>query len=128
DAAGAVSRMVDMGLDPFLVATSVVLVAAQRLLRRLCPACKEPVKIPPERLVSVGFTPEEAAAPELFRAVGCSRCHQAYKGRFAVIETLPVTDRLKQMILGGKSAVDLKRCGLEEGMLTLRRCGVLHAL
>ncbi len=129
DAASAITRMVDMGLDPFLVATSVVLVAAQRLCRRLCTGCREPVELPRARLLSLGFTEEDLApTPGLYRAVGCGRCHQGYRGRFAIIETLRVTDSIKALILAGKSAIDIKKRGLEEGMLTLRRSALLNVL
>jgi type IV pilus assembly protein PilB len=128
DSSQAISRMIDMGLDPFLVATSCVLVAAQRLCRRLCTYCAQDAKIPVERLVSLGFTPEEAAAAQLKRAVGCPRCHQGYKGRFAIIETLTITDSIKEIILEGKSAIEIKKQALKEGMITLRRSAVLAAL
>lgn len=128
DAPGAISRMIDMGLDPFLVGTSVVLVAAQRLMRRLCSNCAEPIKVPKERLTSVGFHAEEVEEAELFRAVGCSRCHQGYKGRFAIIETLPITDAIKELILAGKSSIDIKKQSISEGMITLRRSAILNAL
>jgi type IV pilus assembly protein PilB len=128
DAASTVTRMIDMGLDPFMVASSVLLVAAQRLARVLCSACKEKIDVPAERLISNGATEEEAKDAEIYRAVGCSRCSGGYKGRFALLETLPMTDRLKRLIIEGKSAVDIKQAGIEEGMLSLRRCGMLNAL
>lgn len=128
DAPSAISRMIDMGLDPFLVATSVVLVAAQRLCRKLCSACAQDVTIPVERLVSLGFTEEEAKTAQLKRAVGCPRCHQGYKGRFAIIETLAMSDLLRAIILDGKSALDIKKQALKEGMITLRRAAILAAL
>lgn len=129
DAASAITRMIDMGLDPFLVATSVVLVAAQRLCRKLCTSCRELVEAPPERLLSVGFSDEEArTGPPLFRAVGCNRCHQGYKGRFAIIETLKVTDDIKTRILDGASAIEIKKAALQDGMITLRRSAILNAM
>jgi type IV pilus assembly protein PilB len=128
DSAQAITRMIDMGLDPFLVATSCVLVAAQRLCRKLCNYCAQDAKIPAERLVSLGFTPEEAAGAQLKRAVGCPRCHQGYKGRFAILETLTVTDSLKSIILEGKSAIEIKKQALKEGMITLRRAAILASL
>ncbi len=128
DAPGAISRMVDMGLDPFLVATSVVLVAAQRLCRKLCTHCRELVKIPPERLIALGFKPEEADGATLFGAKGCNRCNQGYRGRFAILETLPITDGIKSMILEGKSAIEIKKQGMRDGMVTLRRSAILNSL
>jgi type IV pilus assembly protein PilB len=128
DSPGAISRMIDMGLDPFLVATSVVLVAAQRLCRKLCTYCAQEVTIPHARLINLGFTEEEAKHAQLKKAVGCGRCHQGYKGRFAILETLPVTDAVKQVVLEGKSALDIKKTALKEGMVTLRRSAILAAL
>ncbi len=128
DSAQAITRMIDMGLDPFLVATSVVLVAAQRLCRKLCTYCATDVSIPVERLVSLGFTLEEAQTAQLKQAVGCSRCHQGYKGRFAILETLNINDSIKQIILAGKSAVEIKKQALKDEMITLRRAAILAAL
>jgi len=130
DAPSTVTRMVDMGVDPFMIATSVLLVSAQRLCRRLCQDCKEEMEpLPPERLQSLGFTEEEAKSkPKLYKAKGCGRCNNGYKGRFAVLETLPVTEAVQQCIIRGKSAVDIKNLALEQGMITLRRCGLLNVL
>lgn len=128
DAAAAITRMIDMGLDPFLVATSVLIVCAQRLCRRVCTACREKVTVPRERMLSLGFHEQEIPTAELFKAVGCTKCHQGYKGRFAIIETLSVTDSIKQLILEGKSALDIKRAALAEGMITLRRAALMNAL
>ncbi len=127
DAASAISRMIDMGLDPFLVATSVVMVAAQRLCRKLCVNCRERVEIPKERMLAVGMLESETVETELYRAVGCNRCHQGYRGRFAIIETLNVTDTIKHAILAGKSAIEIKKVAMDEGMLTLRRSALLNA-
>ncbi len=128
DAASAVTRMVDMGLDPFHVASSVVLVAAQRLCRKLCTHCREPITLPPERLAALGFPSDEVKDAQLYKAVGCVKCHQGYKGRFAVLETLKLTDAVKAMILAGKSSIEIKKKGVEEGMITLRHAAALNAL
>jgi len=128
DAASTITRMIDMGLDHFMVASSVLLVAAQRLARVLCTSCKELVEVPIERLLTNGFTKEQAKDAEIYRAVGCSRCSQGYKGRFALLETLPITEKVKRLIIDGKSAIDIKRVAMKEGMLTLRKCGILNVL
>lgn len=128
DAASTVTRLVDMGIDPFMVASSVILVVAQRLARRLCPECKEPVKVPKDILISHGFTPEEAENATLYRAKGCPKCTGGYKGRFALLEPLTVTEEIKRLILDGASAIDIKQKAVEMGMITLRRCGILNAL
>jgi type IV pilus assembly protein PilB len=129
DAASTVSRMVDMGVDPFMVASSTLLVSAQRLCRRLCTHCKEPISAPEERLLAIGLSEEEAASePVLHQARGCTRCNDGYSGRFALLETIPVTDEIKRVIIDGGSALDTRRVALEQGMITLRRCALLNAL
>lgn len=127
DAPSTITRLVDMGIDPFLVASSLILVSAQRLARKLCKECKEPLPAPKERLTSVGFTEEETEAATLFRAMGCPRCQSGYKGRFALLETIPITDEIKRIIIEGGSMLDIKKVALEQGMITLRRCGILNA-
>ena len=126
DAPSTITRMVDMGVDPFMVASSTILVSAQRLARKLCDECKEPFEPPPERLISVGFKPDEIHGMTLFRPKGCGRCTMGYKGRFALLETLPVTSDIARLIIQGKSAMDIKVLALEQGMITLRRCGLLN--
>ncbi len=128
DAASTITRMIDMGLDPFMVASSVLLVAAQRLARVLCSSCKERIDVPAERLISNGLTEEEAEEGTVYRAVGCNRCNGGYKGRFALLETLPVTERVKRLVIDGKSAIDIKQAALKDGMMTLRRCGMLNVM
>jgi type IV pilus assembly protein PilB len=128
DAAGAVTRMLDMGVDPFLVASSILLVSAQRLVRRLCPLCKEEAGYPKERLIQIGIKPEECKDAVFYKAHGCNRCVEGYKGRFALLETLPVDEDLRKMILEGATQVDIKRYAIEKGMISLRRCGLLNAL
>lgn len=129
DAPSTITRMVDMGVDPFMVASSTLLVSAQRLCRRLCPNCKEPVSAPAERLLSIGFTEDEVNAnPVLFTGKGCSRCTGGYSGRFAILETLPISDDIKRIIIEGGSALDIRNQALENGMITLRRCAILNAL
>ena len=131
DAASTIIRLVDMGIDPFMVSSSVLCICAQRLGRRLCPHCRVPVEDPPrEHLLSVGFMEEEFEDLQLFtpNADGCHRCSKGYRGRFPVLETLPVSARLKRMIVEGRSSDELKAQSLEEGMLTLRRVGILNAI
>jgi len=129
DAASSVTRLVDMGIDPFMVASSVVLVSAQRLARRLCDQCKEPFK-PKNRdnLIRAGFLEDEIEDLTLYQAKGCRRCTDGYRGRFALLETLPVVDDIKRMVTEGASSLDIKHKALENGMLTLRRSGILNAI
>jgi type IV pilus assembly protein PilB len=129
DAPSTITRMVDMGVDPFMVASSTLLVSAQRLCRKLCPHCKKAFHAPPERLKHIGFTEEEVANDvELFEPVGCPRCSNGYAGRFALLETLPMSDEIKRIIVDGGSAVDIKEEALKQGMITLRRCAILNAI
>jgi len=130
DAPSSISRMIDMGVDPFMVASATLLVSAQRLARRLCKYCKAPYdRMPPDRLMSLGFTAEEAEGAELFKPVGCPRCKNGYSGRFALLETMPLNEDLKRMIVDGKSALELKNAAIvDHGMITLRRSGVLNSM
>jgi len=129
DASSTITRMVDMGVDPFMVASSTLLVSAQRLSRRLCKHCKVPFDAPADRLLHIGFTQEEVDGDlELFQHKGCPRCSQGYAGRFALLETLPMSEEVKRIIVDGGSAVDIKEEALRQGMITLRRCAILNAI
>jgi type IV pilus assembly protein PilB len=128
DAASTITRLVDMGVEPFMVTSTVILASAQRLLRRLCGECKEPATYPRERLLDIGFTEAEIdAGLTLFRPKGCQRCNAGYRGRFAVLEALRVSDRIKRLVLEGKTDVDIKRGAINDGMVTLRRAGLMNA-
>jgi type IV pilus assembly protein PilB len=133
DAPSTVTRLVDMGIDPFMVGSSVLLCSAQRLGRKLCKHCKVPIKLPAERLIALGLQPkdlEELGTDNIFEASknGCPRCTAGYKGRFALLETLPMSERVRRIVVSGGSAIDIKKAALEEGMITLRRVGMLNAL
>jgi len=128
DAPSTITRMVDMGMDPFMVASSSLLICAQRLARKLCVNCKRKVDVPKEALVRLGFEEKDFAQPfELFEPVGCPRCNQGYKGRFALLETMRMSEGVKRMIVDRAHLSDIKKLALTEGMLTLRRCGLLNA-
>ena len=130
DAPSSITRVVDMGVDPFLAASALVCVCAQRLARSLCEECSRPMDVvpPAEHLESLGFTGEETGQLGLLEAVGCQRCAQGYKGRFALLETMPITNGLQRVIIDGGSAMDIEAKAIEDGMLSLRRCAVLNAL
>lgn len=131
DAPSTITRMTDMGVDPFMIASSTLLIAAQRLVRKLCEYCRQPVETPrPERLLELGFREEDfdGVKLNLFTAGGCPKCNAGYRGRFALLETMPMSEGLKQLILRGSSALDVKKMAIEEGMLTLRRCGILNVI
>lgn len=130
DAPSTITRLVDMGIDPFLVSSSVNCVVAQRLVRRLCSSCKVPDVLPTEELQSVGYTADEARDLEIFRprVEGCPRCKSGYRGRLAIVETLALDKELRRMIVESASAAQLKARGMENGMLTLRRVGLLNVM
>jgi type IV pilus assembly protein PilB len=125
DAPSTVNRLMNMGIEPFLVASSVHLICAQRLVRRVCSECKEPNPSTPPALVQAGFTPEEAETVTPMKGAGCERCNKTgYKGRVGLYEVLEVSEELRELILVGASGLELRRKAVEEGMITLRRSGL----
>lgn len=121
DAPSSVSRMLNMGIEPFLVASSVNLIGAQRLVRKLCSDCKEPVDVPDQVLIELGVPPEETADFQVMRGAGCRTCNNTgYKGRIAVYEIMVMTDELAEFVLNGASTLELKREAIRQGMKTLR--------
>ena len=125
DAPSTISRLMNMGIEPFLVASSVNLICAQRLVRRVCAACKQPDPVPPPALVKIGFSPEDAATVVPMKGAGCEKCNgTGYKGRVGLYEVMEVTDELRELILVGASGLELRRKAVEEGMITLRQSGL----
>ena len=125
DAPSTINRLMNMGIEPYLVATSVVLIAAQRLIRRVCSNCKVPTDVPPQVLIQLGFTAEESKTVQVMKGKGCERCNgSGLKGRVALVEVLEISEEIKEMILSGASSVEIKRKGIEEGMVTLRGSGL----
>ena len=125
DAPSTIIRLIDMGIDSYLVATSVILIAAQRLVRRICPACKEPISIPHKALLNVGFSEEEASTLKIYKGKGCPKCNNTgYKGRVALFEVMQVSPTIRDMILAGASVADIRKQSIDEGMLTLRQSGL----
>lgn len=123
-----ISRLMNMGIEPFLVATSVHLIVAQRLVRRICKDCKEVVDLPPQALVEAGYSAVEAKTVKVFKGKGCSVCNgSGYKGRAGLYEVMEIDDELRELILVGASAVELKKKAIERGMITLRRSGLIKA-
>jgi type IV pilus assembly protein PilB len=125
DAPSTINRLMNMGIEPFLVASSVNLICAQRLVRRTCTFCAQDHPHPPQVLIEAGFTPEEASRVVPKRGAGCEKCnHTGYKGRVGLYEVMEITEDLREMILVGASGLELKRKAVEEGMITLRRSGL----
>ena len=128
DAPSTISRLMNMGIEPFLVATSVNLICAQRLVRRICVNCKEPMQILPAALVEAGYSEEESNKVTVQHGRGCGTCNNTgYKGRCGLYEVMEITDELRELILVGASALELKKKALENGMITLRRSGLIKA-
>jgi type IV pilus assembly protein PilB len=125
DAPSTVNRLMNMGIEPYLVATSVHLICAQRLVRRLCKDCKEEVNMPPQALIDIGYAPEEASKIKMYKGRGCPTCNNTgYKGRVGLYEVMEITDAMREMILTGASSIELKNKAIEEGMITLRGSGL----
>jgi len=121
-----ITRLMNMGIEPFLVATSVHLICAQRLVRRICKDCAEPVEMPPQALIDEGYTPEEAKTVQIMKGKGCATCNKTgYKGRTGLYEVMEVDDEIKELVLVGASALELKKKAIERGMITLRRSGLI---
>ena len=126
DAPSTVSRLVNMGIEPFLVGTAVNLIQAQRLIRRVCAQCKEELKdVPAKTLIDIGFSPDQVGTFKLFKGRGCGTCNgTGYKGRVGLYEVMEISEGIRDLIMVGATAVELKRKALEEGMLTLRMSGL----
>ncbi len=125
DAPSTVNRLMNMGIEPFLVASSVHLICAQRLVRRICQNCKEALELPPAALVQAGFSPADAQVVSAFKGIGCDRCNlTGYKGRIGLYEVMEVTEELRELILVGASGLELRRKAIDEGMITLRNSGL----
>jgi type IV pilus assembly protein PilB len=125
DAPSTISRLVNMGIEPFLVATSVNIIQAQRLIRRICSNCKEEVHVPVEGIVEIGFSEEEASELRFFKGKGCKTCNgTGYKGRVGLYEVMEITEELRELIIIGASAMELRRKAIELGMITLRESGL----
>ncbi len=125
DAPSTVNRLMNMGIEPFLVATSVHLICAQRLVRRICKECKAPMEIPAQALIDAGYTPEEAKGVQPQKGRGCGTCNNTgYKGRVGLYEVFELSDEIRQLVLEGASSIELKQRATEEGMISLRQSGL----
>ena len=125
DAPSAVSRLLNMGIEPFLIAGSVNLICAQRLVRRVCPACAAPLAVSPASLVEIGFSAAEARTVTPRKGGGCDACNgTGYRGRTGLYEVLEMTDPLRERILAGATGGGLRSAAVEAGMVTLRRSGL----
>ena len=127
DAPATVSRLLNMGVEPFLVASSVNLIVAQRLARRICSNCVEEVKVTPDILINLGFDEAEAKHMTVKQGKGCPKCAETgYKGRVALYEVMTMKDEIKELILNGGSTADIKREAEKVGMKSLRGSGLIR--
>jgi type IV pilus assembly protein PilB len=125
DAPTTLTRMRNMGIAPFNIASSVILITAQRLARRLCPNCKQPAEIPYETLIEAGFTEEDVDGTWTpYKPVGCSACNNGYKGRVGIYQVMPISEEMQQIILRDGSALDIAAQSQREGVRTLRQSGL----
>ncbi len=125
DAPTTLTRMRNMGIAPFNIASSVILITAQRLARRLCSSCKAPTDIPPEALLTAGFDAKDLEGTwKPYRAVGCSACNNGYKGRVGIYQVMPITEALQHIILADGSALDIAKQAQAEGVRSLRQSGL----
>src|SRR5689334_12793788 len=125
DAPGTVSRLLNMGIEPFLVTSAVNLILAQRLARKLCQECKKPVDVAPQALTDIGVKPEDIGTFQVYEPQGCRTCNErGYKGRVALYEVMPMWDSLKELVINGASTAELKSEAIRLGMQTLRMAGI----
>jgi type IV pilus assembly protein PilB len=127
DAPSTINRLLNMGIEPFLVASATILILAQRLARRICGNCKEEVKVPSQALIDLGVPEEETEGLKIYKGKGCEDClSTGYKGRIALYEVMPVNDEIRELILIGASAAEIKKEAMQLGMMTLRQSGILR--
>ena len=128
DAPQTLTRLADMGIPSFAIATTINIIIAQRLARRLCPQCKKPVRFPKDALMAEGYTEEEIEAGiTLYQAVGCDQCNRGYKGRTGIYQVMPISDAMRRLIMQGANAVALADQAQQEGIADIRRSGLKKA-
>jgi type IV pilus assembly protein PilB len=126
DAPGTVSRLIDMGVEPFLISSAVILILAQRLARKVCMECREPIKVHPQLLMDLGVSPDEVKNFPVYRGKGCPICNgTGYKGRIGLYEVMPMREELKELILARASTSEIKKEAIRLGMKTLRHSGIM---
>ena len=129
DAPTTLTRMRNMGIAPFNIASSVILITAQRLARRLCMVCREPVDVPRKALVEAGFRAEQLDGGwKPYRPVGCSSCNSGYKGRVGIYQVMPISEAIQEIILRDGSALDIARQAEADGVRSLRQSGLIKVV
>ncbi len=125
DAPSTITRLVNMGIEPFLISSSVILIVAQRLVRKLCENCKKEQKYSKDALLKLGFPKDRLDGLKIYEAKGCNECNKTgYRGRIAVYEVMPIREEIRELILTGASASEIKKEAMKLGMLTLRQSGI----
>ena len=125
DAPGTINRLIDMGIEPFLISSAVILILAQRLIRKTCMDCREPIKVHPQLLIDLGIPPDEVKSFQVYKGKGCSICNNTgYKGRVGLYEVMPMREEIKELILSRASNSEVKKEAIRLGMKTLRQSGI----
>ena len=125
DAPGTINRLIDMGIEPFLISSAVILILAQRLIRKTCMDCREPIKVHPQLLIDLGIPPDEVKSFQVYKGKGCSICNNTgYKGRVGLYEVMPMREEIKELILSRASNSEIKKEAIRLGMKTLRQSGI----
>lgn len=125
DAPGTINRLIDMGIEPFLISSAVILILAQRLIRKICMDCREPIKVHPQLLIDLGIPPDEVKSFQVYKGKGCSICNNTgYKGRVGLYEVMPLKEEIKELILSRASNSEIKKEAIRLGMKTLRQSGI----
>jgi len=125
DAPGTLTRLLNMGVAPFNIASSILLITAQRLARRLCEVCKTTVEYPREALIRAGFADADIDGSwKPYKAVGCSACSNGYKGRVGVYQVMPITEEMQRIVLAEGSALDIQQEARKIGVRDLRQAGL----
>ncbi|MCJ7785559.1 MAG: type IV-A pilus assembly ATPase PilB [Desulfobacterales bacterium] len=125
DAPGTISRLIDMGIEPFLISSAIVLILAQRLIRKVCMECREPVKVHPQLLIDLGIPPDEVKSFPVYKGKGCPLCNNTgYKGRVGLYEVMPMREEVKELVLSRASTSEVKKEAIRLGMKTLRQSGI----
>ncbi|MGQ9508497.1 MAG: type IV-A pilus assembly ATPase PilB [Thermodesulfobacteriota bacterium] len=126
DAPGTITRLVDMGIEPFLIASAVILILAQRLVRKICTECRGPTKVHPQLLIDLGVPPDEVRSFPVYKGNGCPICnYTGYKGRIGLYEVMPMKEEIKELVLARASTSEIKKEAIRLGMKTLRQSGIV---
>jgi type IV pilus assembly protein PilB len=125
DAPGTITRLIDMGIEPFLISSAVILILAQRLIRKICMDCRETIKPPPQLLIDLGVPPDEVKSFTVYKGKGCTICNgTGYKGRLGLYEVMTMKEEIKELVLARASASEIKKEAIRSGMKTLRQSGM----